>query len=276
MDGMSPPPDQTLPMSCVPRTSVSCHNYDHVLTCTCPGYPLVEAPVSMMDEDLFSLEEEWRDGPTLDVQYFDAPQQSAPVQHLTIDTKDLMMASPETFSPPMPVTTSIPIPGYLSPGDLSSMMTPSLTSSSFPFSPSAGLSPEGASPYSPFDLRGSPQAPCGNTAYDELLNQGYPGSSPIARERREVLRRTISNEIAQQPTNARDIKKLADVRRVTDIIPEDGLPSSAKKTAAFVLQCAWVNCNHYCNRPDRFKTHLFTHIQLKPFPCDKSCGDPHW
>ena len=230
----------------------------------------------MMDEDLLSFEEEWQGSSLPDLQYFDAPQQSAPVEHRTIDTKDLMMASPETFSPPMPATTAIPIPGHLSPGNLSLMMTPSLTSSSFPYSLSAGLSPEGASPYSPFDLRGSPHVPCVNTAYDELLNQGYPGSSPIARERREVLRRTIANEIAQQPTNARDIKKLADVRRVTDVVPKDGLPSSGKKTASFVLQCAWVNCNHYCSRPDRFKTHLFTHIQFKPFSCDQSCGDSHW
>jgi hypothetical protein len=108
------------------------------------------------------------------------------------------------------------------------------------------------------------------------LNQGYPGNSPTALERREVLRRTIANEIAQQATNPRDIKKLADVRKATDVIPEDGLPSSGKKTAGFVLYCVWFECNHNCSRPDRFKTHLFTHLNFKPFPCDRSCGDPHW
>jgi len=228
-----------------------------------------------MDEDIFSLEE-WRVSSLPDVQYFDASQRSAPVQYLTINTKDLMMASPEPFSTPMPVMTSIPIPSHLSPGDPSLMIPPSSRSSSFPFSISAGLSPEGASSHSPLDLRGSPQVPRVNTSYDELLNQGYPGSSLIALERREVLRRTIANEIAQQTTCARDLKKLAAIRRVTDTVPEDGLLSSRQQTPALVLWCTWVDCDHYYSRPDHFKTHLFTHIGFKPFSCDRSCGDPHW
>jgi len=204
-----------------------------------------------MDEDLFSLEDKWRVSSSPDVQYFDAPQQSAPVHHLTTDTKELLMASPKSFSFPLPFTTATPIPSHINP---SLLTTPALTMP--PFSPSI----------STFE-----KAP-----YEELLNQGYPGDSLTALERRQVLRRVIANEIAQLPTNSRDIKKLADVRRVTDIIPEDGLPSSGEKTAAFVLQCAWVDCNHYCSRPDRFKTHVFTHIRFKPFSCDRSCGDPNW
>ena len=229
----------------------------------------------MMDEDVFSLEEVWLLSPPPEVQYFDGPQQSAPVQHLTIDTKDLVMASPGPFSPPMPDTNAIPIPSHISPGDPSLSMTPLLTPSSYSFSMSAGLSFEGASPRPPFGLQGSSQAPFVDTSYDELLNQGYPGNSSIACERRDVLRRTIANEIAQLPSTARDIKKLANIQRITDVIPED-LTSSGKKTTTCVLQCAWVNCNHYCTRPDRLKTHVYTHINFKPFPCDQSCGEPNW
>jgi len=205
----------------------------------------------MMDEVLFSLEENWRVSSSQGVQYFDAPQQSAPVHHPTIDTKELLMASPNPLSFPLPFTTATPIPTHIDP---SLLTTPASTTPSF------------SSSISTFE----------EASYEELLNQGYPGDSLTALERRQVLRRVIANEIAQLPTNCRDIKKLADVRRVTDIIPEDGLPSSGEKTPAFVLQCAWVDCNHYCSRPDRFKTHVFTHICFKPFSCDRSCGDPNW
>jgi len=121
--------------------------------------------------------------------------QNAPVEHLTIDTKDLLMGS-RRLSHPLHLSRlptrfrAIYLQGILS------LLTPSLASSSFPFSIFAGLSPEGASPLSPFNLRGSPQVPCVNTFYDELIKQGYPGNSLIALERREVLRRTIANEIA--------------------------------------------------------------------------------
>ena len=141
----------------------------------------------------------------------------------------------------------------------------------------AGLSLERASPHSPFGLQGSSQAPLIDTSsYDEILNQGYPGDSVLARERRDILRRTIIHEVAQLPISARELKRLADIRKVTDDIPEDVIPSSGKKTASTVLQCAWVGCDHVCNRPDRLKTHVYTHIAFKPFPCDGRCGDPHW
>ena len=180
--------------------------------------------------------------------------------------------APEDSSLPMPFTTTLPIPSCISPGDL---LNPSLAPPSFSFSMSADHSPEGASSCSPFDFGGNPQVPFVDTPYDVLLKQGYPGNSLTAFERRDVLRRTIANEIAQLPSTARDIKKLANIRRVADVIPED-LPSSGKKTTTFVLQCAWVNCNHCCSRPDRLKTHVYTHIQFKPFPCDQSCGEPNW
>src|SRR5258706_9207387 len=230
-----------------------------------------------MDEDVFSLEKDWLVGQPPDVQHFDAPQQNAPVQYLTIDTKELLMASPEPFSPPMFGTTAIPIPSQLSPGDPSLLMTPLLTPSSFSYPTFTCLSPEGTSPHSPFSLQGSSQAPLIDTSsYDEILNQGYPGNSLLARLRRDILRRTITHEIAQLPISARDIKQLADIRKVTDDIPEDDLPSSGKKTASAILHCAWVGCDHTCNRPDRLKTHVYTHITFKPFPCDRRCGDPHW
>ena len=229
-----------------------------------------------MDEDLFSFSSEDLWLPS-DVHHFDGHQQRAPVQHLYIDTKELMMASPESFSPPMPSTTAISIPSQLSPGDPSLLMTPSLTSSSFSYTAFACLSPEGASPHPPFGFQGSAQAPAIDTSsYDEILNEGYPGNSLVARDRRDILRRTIAHEIAQLPISARDIKKLAEIRKVTDDIPEDDIPSSGKKTASAVLQCAWVDCNHVCNRPDRLKTHVYTHISFKPFPCDGMCGDPQW
>ena len=247
---------------------------DHVLTCICQGYFVGcgEAPASSMDEDVFSFSQE--DWLAQDVQQFDGPQQSAPVQDMTIDTKELMMASPEPFSPPMSSTTAIAIPSHLSP---SLLETPSLTSSSLSFPTFACLSRAGASPHSPFGLQGNSQAPVIDTStYDEILNQGYPGDSLVACERRAILLRTIANEIAQLPISARDIKKLAEIRRATDDIPEDDIPSSGKKTASVVLQCAWVDCDHVCNRPDRLKTHVYTHIFFKPFPCDRRCGDSHW
>ena len=222
----------------------------------------------MMDEDAFTLEEDWQ-------QHFHEPQQSAPVQPLTIDTKDLVMASPRPFSPPMPDTNAIPTPSYIPPGDSSLSKAALSTPLPFLFSTSAGLSFEGAFPRSPFGLRDGPKAPFVDNSYEELLNQGYPGNSPTAVERRDILRRTIANEIAELPSSARDIKKLANIRTPTDIIPED-LSSPGKKTSTFVLQCAWVNCNHCCSRPDRLKTHVYTHIQFKPFPCDQSCGEPNW
>ena len=141
---------------------------------------------------------------------------------------------------------------------------------------SASLSVEGGSPGSLFDLRGRSQAPSVDIPYGELLNQGYPGNSPTAFERRVVLRRIIANEIAQLPSAAHDVKKLANIREVTDVIPEDLLFSSWKKGATFVLQCAWVECNHCSSRPGSLKTHVYTHINFKPFPCDQSCGDPNW
>ena len=203
-----------------------------------------------MDE----LEEAWRVSSSPDEQYFDRSQQSAPVHHLTIDTKELLAPGAEPFSSPMPVTTATPIPNHTSPGGSSlSSITP--LPSSF-FLPSI-----------------SPGPSCVDTSYDELLEQGYPGSSPTALERRDVLRRIITNEIAQGFSHPRDIRKLAVIQRDPEV---DYLPSSVKKTASFVLQCAWVGCNHSCTRPDRLKTHVFTHIGFMPFPCDKRCGDPHW
>ena len=65
-----------------------------------------------------------------------------------------------------------------------------------------------------------------------MLNQGYPGGLLLARERRNILRRMITHEIAQQRISARDIKRLADIRKVTDDIPEDDPPSSGRKTAS--------------------------------------------
>ena len=139
------------------------------------------------------------------------------------------------------------------------------------------LCAERASPHSPFGLQGSSQAPAIDTSsYDEILNEGYPGNSLLARERRDILRRTITQEIALLPISARDIKKLAEIRKVTDDIPEDDIPSSGKKTASAGLQCAWVDCDHVYHRPDRLKAHVYTHIGFKPFPCDGRCGDAHW
>ena len=226
-----------------------------------------------MDDHLFSLEDDWFFYPMSDVQHFDEPQQRAPVQHLTIDTEELLMASPEPFSPPLPGTTAIAIPSQLSPGD-PLLMTPSLTPLSFAYSDC--LSPEWVSPPSPFRLQGSSRAPGVDTSYDAILNQGYPGNSILASERRDILRRMIKLEIAQLPISARDLKKLADIRKVTHYIPEDDPPSSGKKTASAVLQCAWVGCDHVFNRPDRLKTHVYTHVAFKPFPCGGRCGDPHW
>ena len=125
-------------------------------------------------------------------------------------------------------------------------------------------------------IRSSPFNGLQQSAYDELLELGYPGNSVTAHARRAVLRRIIANERAQLPTVARDIKRLAVIKRVRDVIPEDYLPASRKKTTTFILRCTWAYCNYSCTRPDRLKTHVFTHIDFRPFPCDKSCGDPHW
>jgi len=76
----------------------------------------------------------------------------------------------------------------------------------------------------------------------------------MALERCAVLRRAIFIETNQLPTCAREIKKLTDIQRFTDDIPEDALPSSGKKPATLTLQCAWAECDGCCSRPDRLKT----------------------
>jgi len=235
------------------------------------------AQASMMDEDVFPFEQDWltegMPNPPMDVQYFGGSPQIAPVHN--IDTE--LLKSPLDSSPPF-VSTTDPI-SIQSQGDPTLMMTPSLTPSSpFSFPLTASLASEGASPLSPLGLRGSPFSPFGEASIERLLKQGYPGDSPTARERCKVLRHAMFNETNQLPTCAREIKKLADIQRLTDDTPEDALPSSApgKKSPTLVLQCAWAGCEHSCSRPDRLKTHVFTHIGFKPFPCDRSCGDPHW
>jgi len=57
----------------------------------------------MMDEGIFQFEEDLQTSSLPDVQYCDASPQNAPVEHLTTDTKDLMMGSPEPFSFPRPL-----------------------------------------------------------------------------------------------------------------------------------------------------------------------------
>ena len=110
------------------------------------------------------------------------------------------------------------------------------------------------------------------TSFERLLKQGYPGESSIALERCAVLCRAIFNEANQLPTCAREIKKLTDIQRLTDGIPEDALSSSGKEPATLTLQCAWAeSC---CSRRDRLKTYVFTRIGFKP--CDRDCGDTHW
>ena len=208
------------------------------------------------------------------VQLFEGSPQNAPGQRPTIDTA-LLSTPVEPFSPFSP-TAAVEIPGNFSQGDPSSLPTPSLASTSFPFSFSPSFVSEGASPHSPLDRRRSSVGSPIDDAREGLLEQGYPGNSPIALQRREILRRTIFNETSQLPTVARDIKKLADVQRYTDDAPDDALPSSGKKPGSCVLQCAWAGCNHLSSRPDRLKTHIFTHIGFKPFPCDRTCGDPNW
>ena len=221
----------------------------------------------MMEGDIFSLD--WLPSPPSDVQNSHESPQIGPV---AVDPKELLMNSPESFPPHIPVTTVIPIPSPMSPRDSSLLVTPSLSPSfSLPFSLSSAS--EGESPLSLLDFRRSSLGPCVETDIEDLLEQGYPGNSPLALERREVLRRAMFNETAQLPTGAREIKRLANVRKTTEVTPDD---VSGMKSASSVLHCTWAECTHSCNRPDRLKTHVFTHIGFKPFPCDRSCGDPHW
>ena len=187
---------------------------------------------------------------------------------------DTALLSPpmEAFSP----SSAVEIPSYLSQGGLSSLEIPSLTSSSFPFSFSPGLVSEGASPHSPPDGRRSSVGPPDYIAREGLLEQGYPGDTPIALQRREILRRIIFNETAQCPTTGRDIKRLANVQKYTADAADGAFLSSGKKPGSFALQCAWAGCDHLSGHPDRLKTHIFTHIGFKPFPCDRTCGDSNW
>jgi len=220
------------------------------------------AQASMMDEDTSGFGQDWPTQPY--VQYFGG----------SIDT-GLLMDPLDSFSPFIPTTDASPIPSQ---GDPSLLLTPSLTPSSFPFSFAASLASEGASPLSPLGLQDRPLSPFGEVSIECLLKQGYPGDSPIALERCRVLRNAMFNETNQLPTCAREIKKLADIQRLTDDVSEDTLPLSTfgKKPATLILQCAWAECKHSRTRPDRLKTHVFTHIGFKPFPCDRTCGDLHW
>ena len=202
------------------------------------------SPTIWDDEDLFPLTQDWLTdvvNPPPDLQSFGGSPRDAPARQHT----ELLMSPLET---PFPPTAAVLVPNYAS----------------------------GASPLSPFRPEPSSLGPSAETAYKDLLEQGYPDDSPIARERRLILHRIILYEMAQLPTSARDIKKLADIHRPTDGVPDDTLPLSREYSRAPILQCAWAGCCHSCVRPDRLKTHLFTHIWFKPFPCDKSCGDPYW
>ena len=159
-------------------------------------------------------------------------------QHSTIDSKELtgpslpVIPSPVAFSP----FTSSPIPSEISQESLS-LSTPSLTTSPF-----------------------SSLVPCGNP-YEGLLKQGYPGDSPIALERRDILLRMIANS---SYISAREVERLA------DLVPA-GAPPSRRS-----LQCAWTGCTSRLNRAERLKAHVLTHIGFRPFICDRSCGDPEW
>jgi len=164
---------------------------------------------SLMDEYLFPLEKlevNGRLSSSPDVQYFDVPQRSVPVHRPTIDTKELLMASPKPYSLPLPYATATQIPGHKDPLLL---RTPALKMSSL------------SSSISTFDR-----------VIESKLSRGFTYRSRAPRSTSS----RIANKIAQLPTNNRDIKKLADVRRVTGVTPEDDRPSSGKKTAAFVLQ----------------------------------------
>ena len=239
------------------------------------NYGTVEAFVT---DQIFPLDtEEWWPeafNQLSNVQSFDESPQNAPGQRPTIDTA-LLSPLVEEFSPFSP-SAAVEIPSNVSQGDPSSLTTPSLASTSFPFSFSPGFVSEGASPHSPLDRRRSSVGSPVDIAREGLLEQGYPGDTPIAVQRREILRRTIFNETAQLPTVARDIKRLANVQKYTGDAPDDGLASSGKKPGSFVLHCAWAGCDHLSSRPDRLKTHIFTHIGFKPFPCDRTCGDSNW
>jgi len=106
-------------------------------------------------------------------------------------------------------------------------------------------------------LRGSPLCPCGEASFERLLKQGYRGDSPIALEWYAVLRRAIFSETNQLPTCAHEIKKLNNIQRLTDDIPEDALPSSEKMPATLTLQCAWAEYNHSCSRPEDPRLHSY-------------------
>jgi len=272
-----------MPSSSLPMDGGKCPPPDQALELTqsvdfCTTQPLGQShhlsrENSMEEDGVFPFEfENWLPSLPSDVQYSHEPPQIGHVQRLAVDPKELLMNSPESFPPHISVTMAIPIPSHIPPRDSPPLTTPSLSSSfSMPFSPS--FASEVGSPLSPLDFRRSSLGPCVETDYEDLLELGYPGNSLLALERREVLRRAMFNETAQLPIGARDIKRLAHVRKTTEVISDD---VSGKKSASIVLQCTWAECNHSCNRPDRLKTHVFTHIGFKPFPCDRSCGDPHW
>lgn len=231
----------------------------------------------------YGFDEKWLAevfNPPPDVRPFDESPQNAPVQQLAIDTA--LLTSPlEAFPPPTP-TIAVDIPSNVSQGGPPSLGTPSSLGtpisalSPFPFSFPGSLSSEGAFPQSPLDLRRGSLRPSDEATHEGLMEQGYPGDSPIARERREILRRLVVNETRQLPTHPRDIKKLACIHKSTDDVPDDAQPSSGKKSGSSMLHCLWAGCPHSSPRPDRLKTHVFTHIGFKPFLCDRSCGEPHW
>ena len=249
---------------------------NHGLTCIGQDHLLVHggAQASIMDDGVFmDMDQDSpkeTDIPLPDIQFVYGSPKHTPVQPLALDTE----RSPGSLSPYASPTAAIGIPGYVFPqAGPSLLMTPLLTASSFSVPFSAGLA-SGIGP--PLSRAGSSLGPSNETPYEDLLEEGYPGNSPTAIERRAVLRGVIVNETAQVPNAARDIMKLADVRKLTDEGLEDAFPSWRKKSTNITLYCAWAGCTHYCSRPDRLKTHVFIHIGFKPFPCDRSCGDPHW
>jgi hypothetical protein len=180
--------------------------------------------------------------------------QNPPVQY--IDPTKLLLPQLRALESYLSTTATVPNPTNVSPGDPSSLVTPSVLSS---LSSSAGHASELASPLYP--LVDSPLGALGDIP-DHVFETGYPDGIPHAVERRDILRRLIFREATGQQICTRDVKKLA------NDFPAD--PNGKR------LHCAWTGCTHACSRPDRFKTHVFTHIKFKPFPCDRTCGEPHW